>query len=76
MSDQLSNKLLLNTKEACNYLSINRGLLDNYRKAGLIPCIKAGRNYLYPINSLNQFVSDNTGKEITKSGLIVGEADG
>ncbi len=73
MNEQLSNKLLLNTKEACNYLNLNRALLESYRRAGLIRYIKAGRNYLYPINSLNQFVAENTGKEITKDGLIVGE---
>lgn len=74
MNDIYSNKLMLNTEEACHYTGLNRCLLESYRRAGLIRYMKAGRNYLYPVSSLNQFVSENLGKEITKDGVIVGES--
>lgn len=73
MNDQAQQKILLNTKEACEYLNLNKDLLLSYRKAGLIRYMKAGRNYLYPVSELNRFVLENVGKEITKDGLIVGE---
>lgn len=63
-------KIILNTKEACSYLGLNRNLLDSYRRAGLIRSLKAGRLYLYPISELNAFVSKNIGKEITKEGIV------
>ena len=67
-------KITLNTKEACSYLGINRNLLDSFRRAGLIRYLKAGRLYLYPVVELDAFVNRNVGKEITKDGLVVGEA--
>jgi len=69
-----SNKLLLSSKEACSYLGINRNLLDSYRRAGIIRVSKLGRQYYYSIKELNSFVDRNIGKEITKDGLIIGEA--
>ncbi len=71
MNDLFTNRVTLNTKEACSYLGINRGLLDSFRRAGLIRYIKTGRLYLYPISELNAFVSKNLGKEITKEGIVL-----
>lgn len=69
-----NNRIALNSKEACAYLGINRNLLDSFRRAGLIRYLKAGRLYLYPVVELDAFVNRNVGKEITKDGLVVGEA--
>ena len=68
------NRITLNSKEACSYLGINRNLLDSFRRAGLIRYLKTGRLYLYPIVELDAFIENNIGKEITKNGLIVGDA--
>ena len=70
MNELKTEKIALNTKEASEYLSINRALLDSYRKAGIIRSIKVGRFFIYPISELNAFISKNIGKEITKEGII------
>lgn len=70
MNELNLNKITLNTKESCEYLSINRALLDSYRRCGLIRAIKVGRYFLYPVSELNDFVNQNIGKEITKDGLV------
>ena len=72
MNKPYSERVTLNTKEACAYLGINRGLLDSYRRAGLIRSLKTGRLYLYPVTELDAFVSRNLGKEISKDGVIYG----
>ena len=64
------NKIGYNTEEAVSYLGINRKLLDAYRRAGLIRCIKMGRLYIYPESELIRFINNNIGKEITKEGII------
>ncbi len=69
--DELTNsRIALNTKDACAYLGINRNLLDSFRRCGLIKAIKTGRFYIYPVSELNAFVERNTGKEITKDGIV------
>lgn len=73
MNEPQMSKALLNTKEACDYLGINRDILARYRRAGLIPYIRIGRNYMHPITALNQFITDNVRKEITIDGVIVGD---
>ena len=70
MNELNINKIALNTKEACEYLGINRSLLDSYRKCGLIRSIKTGRYFIYPISELNRFINQNLGNEITKDGII------
>lgn len=70
MNDSKIERIALNTKEASEYLGINRALLDSYRKAGLIKSIKVGRFFIYPISELNSFISRNLGKEITKEGIV------
>lgn len=67
------DKLAFNTEEACALLSINRQLLDSYRKGGLIKATKYGRFYVYPKKELERFIDSNIGKEITKDGIIYGE---
>ena len=67
-----SDKLAFNTDEACEMLSINRQLLDSYRKGGLIRATKLGRLYVYPKKELERFIDTNIGKEITKDGAILG----
>lgn len=64
------NKIALRTKEACEYIGINRSLLDSFRKNGLIKSIKMGRFYVYPISELDSFINENIGNEITKGGII------
>lgn len=59
------------TKDAVELLSINRNLLDSYRRAGLIKSFKLGKNYIYPEAELIKFLETNLGKEITKEGLVV-----
>ncbi len=66
------DKLAFNTEEACEMLSINRQLLDSYRKGGLIRATKMGRLYVYPKKELERFIDTNIGKEITKDGAILG----
>lgn len=73
MNELRVETIVLNTAETCEYLRINRHLLDSYRRAGLIRSIKVGRNYLYPVREIESFVERNIGKEITKDGLIIGE---
>ena len=68
-----NDKLAFNTEEACQLLSINRSLLDSYRKGGLIKATKYGRFYVYPKKELERFVDSNIGKEITKDGIIYGD---
>lgn len=69
----INEKLCFNTKEAVHLLGINRNLLDSFRRRGLIRYVKMGRNYLYPKNELERFVSDNLGNEISKEGIILVE---
>lgn len=69
---QEKKKIALNTLEAVEYLGINRKLLEAYRRAGLIKAIKTGRSFIYPVKELDGFIEQNTGKEITKDGLILG----
>lgn len=59
-----------NTKEVVEIMSINRNLLDSFRKAGLIKSFKLGRNYLYPEAEIIIFLEKYLGKEITKEGLV------
>lgn len=59
------------TKEAVEILSINRNLLDSFRKAGLINSIRLGRNFVYPDEELIKFLDKYLGKEITKEGLVL-----
>ncbi|MBR2685314.1 MAG: helix-turn-helix domain-containing protein [Erysipelotrichaceae bacterium] len=68
-------KLAYNTQEACECLGINRNLLDNYRKSGLIRGIKVGRMYIYSRSELDKFLDRNIGKEITKEGKVLVEWD-
>lgn len=70
----MTEKIVLSSKEACSYLGINRVLLDSFRRAGIIRANKMGRQYYYAIKELNNFIDRNIGKEITKEGLIIGEA--
>ena len=70
MNDLNLKKIALNTSEACEYLSINRNLLDSFRNKGLIKAIKTGRFYIYPIAELNKFINQNLGNEISKEGVI------
>ena len=58
------------TKDAIEVMSINRNLLDSFRKAGLIKYFKLGRNYLYPEDEIVIFLKKYLGKEITKEGLV------
>lgn len=69
---QEKRKAALNTLEAVEYLGINRKLLDNYRRAGLIGAIKTGRYYIYPVAELDRFIDRNIGNKISKDGLILG----
>ena len=71
MNELKQEKIALNTKEAVEYLGINRGLLDSFRKKGIIRAIKTGRYFIYPVSELNAFINRNIGKEITKDGLII-----
>ncbi|MDD5792270.1 MAG: helix-turn-helix domain-containing protein [Erysipelotrichaceae bacterium] len=64
-------RLTYNTKQAVEYLGINRSLLDSFRKNGIIRAIKVGRYYLYPEDELKRFVYDNLDREITKDGVII-----
>ena len=66
------DKIAFNTDEACEMLSINRQLLDSFRKNGLIRATKMGRLYVYPKKELERFIDKNIGKEITKDGAILG----
>lgn len=68
-----SDKLAYNTDEACQVLSMNRHLLDSYRKGGLIKATKVGRCYIYPKKELERFINSTIGKEITKEGIVIGE---
>ena len=70
MEELTNNRIALNTKDACTYLGINRNLLDSFRRCGLIKAIKTGRFYIYPVSELKAFVENNTGKEITKDGIV------
>lgn len=70
MNELNLKKIALNTNEACEYLSINRNLLDSFRNRGLIRAIKTGRFYIYPVSELDRFISQNLGNEISKEGLI------
>jgi len=70
MNEMNLNKIALNTKETCEYLGINRSLLDSFRKNGLIRAIKTGRYFIYPISELNRFINQNIGNEITKEGIV------
>lgn len=74
MNELKTEKLLLNTKEACSYLGLPRMKLDGLRKVGRIKSIRVGRTYLYPVEELRAFVNRNLGKEITKDGLVIGKA--
>ena len=71
MNDLINGKIALNTREACVCLGINRTQLDAYRKKGLIKAIKTGRYYIYPVSELKTFIERNTGKQITKEGIVV-----
>ena len=71
MNEMINGKIALNTREACACLGINRAQLDSYRKQGLIKAIKKGRYYIYPALELKTFVERNTGKQITKEGIVV-----
>ena len=66
-----ANKISFNTKETCQILSINRNLLDSFRKKGLIKYVKMGRQYVYPKTEIENFINRNIGKEITKEGYIL-----
>lgn len=66
-----SEKLSFNTDETCELLSINRNLLDCYRRKGIIKSIKCGRNNIYPRYELENFLNKYNGREITKDGIVV-----
>ena len=59
------------TKEAVELLSINRNLLDSFRKAGIITSFKLGRNFVYSEDDMIKFLDKYLGKEITKEGLVL-----
>ncbi len=67
-------KIAYNTKEATEILSINRNLLDIYRRRGLIRAVKVGRYFIYPRAELERFIERNLGNEITKDGTIISGA--
>ncbi len=73
MNEMNGLRIAMNTKESLRYLGLkDRGILDSYRRAGLIRAVKVGRTYLYPVSELNAFINKNIGKEISKDGIIYG----
>lgn len=73
MNELKTEKILLTSKEAVEYLGIPRTLLDSLRRSGRIRANKLGRQYYFSTRELNNFVDRNIGKEITKDGLIIGD---
>lgn len=67
----LRDQMSYNTKQACQIMGINRNLLDNYRRCGLIKAIKTGKIFIYPKTEIQRFLDDNLDKTITKEGVII-----
>ena len=44
------------TEELQKILHCGRGAIDNYRKAGELPAVRIGKNYIYQESDIQQFL--------------------
>ena len=50
-----NKKLAYNVKGAADYLGVSKKTIYTLRKAGIIKCIKMGRDYIFPRSELDCF---------------------
>ena len=60
----MDNKML-NVTEAAEFLRCSKRFIYQMCQDGTIPALKIGRQYLIPVNELNQWIHNRCGKKET-----------